>query len=313
MRDTIAIRKLEAKLEKQAKDACVKPLVSVIIPAYNVEKFISKCLDSVINQTLQKIEIIVVNDGSIDRTKEIVSVYAKYDKRIKLVNQSNQRQGAARNAGMKLAIGEYIGFVDADDWVDVDYFEKLYNACKKYNFDIALATNVRIGGKKTKKRLHITEEKEYISLQEKVDVCNMWKDGCPTNKIYRAEFLKQNNITYPEGVYCEDKIFTCKAVYYANGIVTVPDICYYYFRNQNSTVHQRHKEINENKYAARNAVLDFLIEKHAQLRNDDSWTVVERVNFLGIPIYEVKRSLESKKYYLLGAIPYKQVKNQEIL
>ena len=207
--------------------------VSVIIPIYNTELYIEKCLNSLINQTLNDIEIICVNDGSTDDSMVIVNSYAQKDSRIKVIEQPNLKQGAARNNGMKIATGEYIGFVDSDDWVDLDYFEKLYNAAKKYNVDIALATNVRIGNKKTKKRLDIRKEEVFEGLQEKIDVCHQWKNECPTNKIYRNSMLKTNEISWPEGCYCEDKLYTIKAIYYADGIVTVPNVNYYYYRNPN--------------------------------------------------------------------------------
>ena len=105
-------------------------LVSVIIPAYNVEKYIAKCLDSLINQSLKDIEIIIIDDGSTDKTPFIIKDYANQDKRIKVIAQTNQKQGAARNRGLEAASGEYIGFVDADDWVDLNYFEKLYETAK---------------------------------------------------------------------------------------------------------------------------------------------------------------------------------------
>ena len=117
-------------------DKVLNPKVSVIVPAFNVEKYISKCLLSLLNQTLKDIEIVVINDGSTDKTLEIVEKFEELDKRIRIINQENQKQGAARNRGMEIATGEYIGFVDSDDWVDLDYFEKLYLAAKKYNSDI---------------------------------------------------------------------------------------------------------------------------------------------------------------------------------
>ena len=122
--------------------------VSVIVPVYNTEKYLEKCLNSLINQTLHDIEVICVNDGSTDNSLNILNQYAQKDNRIKIINQENKMQGAARNAGTQIAAGEYIGFVDSDDWIDLDYFEKLYNAATKYNLDIALATNVRISKNK---------------------------------------------------------------------------------------------------------------------------------------------------------------------
>ena len=140
--------------------------VSIIVPVYNTEEYLQKCLDSLTNQTLKNIEIICVNDGSTDNSLKILQDNAIKDDRIKIINQENKKQGAARNAGMQVATGEYIGFVDSDDWVDLDFYEKLYIAAKKHNFDIALGTNVRAKKNINKKRLNITEEKEYTTVQE---------------------------------------------------------------------------------------------------------------------------------------------------
>lgn len=285
-----------------------KPKISVIVPTYNSEKFISKCLLSIINQTEKEIEIIVINDGSNDNTKDIVSMFAEHDSRIILINQEHKLQGSARNNGIGQAKGEYIGFVDSDDWVDLDYFEKLYSAAKKYNSDLALATNVRTGNGKTKKRLNIIKEEFITDLQGKMDVCHQWKDGCPTNKIYKTEFLQKFHIQFPEGVYCEDKLFTTKALYFANGIVTVPDIYYYYFRNPNSTVNNKIKikERKEDKNNARLEVLNFLKENNAQLRDGNFYAITKSFKIFGIPIYKKKESLHSAKHYIFSIIKIKE-------
>ncbi len=283
------------------------PKVSVIVPAYNTEKFVNKCLLSLVNQTLKDLEIIVINDGSTDNTENIVSSIAQNDRRVKIVNQMNLRQGAARNNGIKVACGEYIGFVDSDDWVDLDFFEKLYCAAKKYDSDIALATNVRIGNGKTKKRLNINKEEFVTNLQDKMDVCHQWKDGCPTNKIYKNEFLKKFKILYPEGVFCEDKIFTVKSVFYANGIVTVPNTYYYYFRNPDSTVNSKKGKHNELKKIdrenARREVLDFLKSNKADIRDKDFWAIKRDFKILGMPIYRIKESLHTERHFLFSLIP----------
>ena len=113
--------------------------VSIIVPVYNVEKYLRQCLDSLINQTLQEIEIICVDDGSTDNSSNILSDYAQKDSRIIVHRQENQGLANARNAGLKLANGEYIGFLDSDDFVDIDFFEKLYQAASSDNADIARA------------------------------------------------------------------------------------------------------------------------------------------------------------------------------
>ncbi len=277
--------------------------VSVIIPVFNTEKYISKCLSSLVNQTLDDIEIICVNDGSTDNSLEIIEKIANNDARIKIINQEHKKQGAARNAGLRIAEGEYIGFVDSDDWIDLNYYEMLYNTAKKYDADIALATNVRIGNGKTKKRLEITEEKTAETLQEKIDIGNQVKNPCPTNKIYRHSMLKDNNIIWPEGVFCEDKLFTIQAIYYANKIVTVPDVNYYYFRNPNSTVHTKSEKHTLDKNNAKKAVLNFLREQNVQIRDKEFWAITDQKKFLSLPLLTKKESLKTAKYYLLGLVP----------
>ena len=277
--------------------------VSIIVPVFNTEKFIDKCLTSLVNQTLRNIEIICVNDGSVDKSLQILEKFAKSDSRVKIINQENKMQGAARNAGLRIAQGEYVGFVDSDDWVDNDYYEKLYNAARKYDADIALAVNVRIGNGKTKKRLEITEEKIARTMQEKFDIGNHLKNPCPTNKIYRQSLLKDNNIIWPEGVFCEDKLFTIKSVYYANKIAAVPDVNYYYFRNPNSTVHTKSKKHSIDKINAKKAVLEFLRCNNAQIRDKEFWVMTEEKRFLSIPVMRIKESLRTKKYYVFGIIP----------
>ena len=297
--------------DKLIKENCVKktfenPKVSIIVPAYNTEKYIFKCLLSLISQTLKEIEIIVVNDGSSDSTPFVIKRFSDADARIKVITQSRQKQGVARNNGTKIATGEYIGFVDSDDWVDLDYYEKLYNAAKKYDSDIALATNVRIGNGKTKKRLNIKKEEFVTTLQDKIDISHQVKNPCPTNKIYRRKMLIENSITWPEGVFCEDKLFTIEAVYYTNGIVAVPDIYYYYFRNPSSTVNPTKKRkidsLLEDKNNARRAVLEFLKEKNAQIRDKEFWAIKKEFKLFNFSIFKILESLHTEKYILLSFI-----------
>lgn len=297
----------------------IEPKVSIIVPAYNTEKYISKCLESLVNQTLKEIEIILIDDGSKDNTLNIAKSFMEKDSRIKIISQTNQKQGAARNQGMRVAKGEYIGFVDSDDWVDLNYFEKLYLAAKKYDSDIALATNVRIGNGKTKKRLNITKEEFVTSFQDKIDISHQAKNPCPTNKIYRREMLSINNITWPEGVYCEDKLFTIQALYYSNGIVTVPDIYYYYYRNPTSTVNSkkmRHtNRLLIDKNNARKAVVEFLREKNCKIKERGFSYISKKIKVFNKALILVKTSIASVTIYLFASIPifkYK-LKKEEVL
>ena len=188
------------------------PRVSVIVPVYNGEKYIERCLYYLISQTIKDIEIIIVNDGSTDNTMNIVEKIAKKDGRIKILEQENKLQGSARNKGLSIAKGEYIGFCDADDYIDYEYYEKLYKTAKKYDADIALAENVRVSNTKYKPRLNIKQELVFVDILDKFNACNQKKNECPTNKIYRTSYLLENNILFPEGVYCEDKLFSVQSV-----------------------------------------------------------------------------------------------------
>ena len=114
--------------------------VSIIVPAYNVEGYIYDCLKSLVSQTMQNIEIIVINDGSTDNTEKIISEFEKTDSRIIVIRQENQGISVARNNGINIAKGEYLGFVDSDDYVDNDYFEKLYNIVTSQNADMAVTS-----------------------------------------------------------------------------------------------------------------------------------------------------------------------------
>lgn len=111
--------------------------VSIIVPVYNTEAYLERCLKSLVNQTLKDIEIICIDDGSKDNSVAILKKYSQLDKRIKIIEQENLGVSVARNNGLKLATGEYIGFVDSNDWIDLDFYEKLYNAAKKYDADIS--------------------------------------------------------------------------------------------------------------------------------------------------------------------------------
>ncbi len=132
--------------------------VSVIVPVYNVEKYLEECIESLINQTLTDIEIICINDGSTDNSLKILEELQKKDNRIKIINQKNSGVSSARNNGIENATGEYIGFVDSDDWIDSDYYEKLYNTAKKYNSDIAAGDMYR----RNKKRFNYEKEELFI-------------------------------------------------------------------------------------------------------------------------------------------------------
>ena len=289
------------------REEILNPKISVIVPMYNSEKYIEKCLNSLIKQTLKDIEIILVDDGSNDKTVEICKKYSSLDKRIKILNQEHKKQGSARNKGTNIAKGEYIGYIDSDDWIDEDYYEKLYSTAKKYNADMSMADYIRIGNGKTKKRINIKKEEFVVNFKDKLKVSKQAKNPCPTIKIYKASMLKNNNITWPEDIFCEDKLFTLQALYYANSLVTCPNTYYYYFRNPTSTVNSKSKEhvekAKKDKEFAKSSQVDFLREKKELSGDKIFWKTTKKTKF-----YKIKESVITKRIYLFGIIPVFQTK-----
>lgn len=130
------------------------PKVSIIVPVYNVEKYFDRCINSLINQTLREIEIILVDDESPDNCPEMCDKYAKKDSRIKVIHKKNGGLGFARNSGLDIAAGEYFAFVDSDDYVDLDFYEKLYTAAKNGDYDLAQGGISKKHGDRIEKKHH---------------------------------------------------------------------------------------------------------------------------------------------------------------
>lgn len=149
----------------------MEPKVSIIIPVYNVEPFLARCLDSVVGQTLRGIEIICVDDGSPDRSIDILNRYAAQDDRIRVISQENRGLGGARNRGFDAATGEFILFVDSDDWIDPAYCERLYEAAREAEADIACASMLKIRPSYSKWTIHYTEQQVAAEAQEKFRLC----------------------------------------------------------------------------------------------------------------------------------------------
>ena len=221
--------------------------VSVIIPVYNVEKYISRCLDSVINQTLKQIEILVINDGTKDNSFEICKQYALKDSRIKLFSKENEGLGLTRNYGIKRAKGEYIAFLDSDDFIDLDFYEKLYNDAKKNNTDASFTniklytetgeiiqkdvmpfkSNVVSSKKFMYNLLHVEDKKEYGKNYMGMSV---WRS------IYKKEILDKNNIIFESErkFISEDIIFNIDFCMASKKISFIDNTYYYYCINGNS-------------------------------------------------------------------------------
>jgi len=219
--------------------------VSIIVPVYNVEKYLEKCLTSLVNQTLDNIEIIVVNDGTKDNSQIIIDKFkAQYPSKIVSIIKENGGQGSARNYGLKVASGEYIGYVDGDDYVDTTMFEKLYNVAKEDDSDIVICGNYVVDENNNviqKEILKIeNNRKATISENRKIlfDKMAVW------NKIYKADFLKSTQLEFRNKKWYEDFDFSVNVLLSSKSISIVEEPLYYYLIRQGSTMNN--SNINRN-------------------------------------------------------------------
>lgn len=216
------------------------PKISVIICIYNAEKYLRQCLDSIVNQTLKDIEIICVNDGSTDSSKDILEEYANKDKRVVIVNQSNLYAGAARNTGIKLAKGEYIHFMDSDDWIKNNTYEYLYKQLSKKAVDVIIFQYDKvslISGKIIPCRQTLLRDNQISNVNENPNFF-LHCSAVPWNKIYRKDFILQNNLKFDTNLICaNDRSYFINCILAANKImVSKKSFVYYRMNNKESLV-----------------------------------------------------------------------------
>ena len=203
--------------------------ISIIIPAYNAEKYIEKCLDSIINQTKKELEIIVVNDGSTDNTESIVKNYK--DKRIKYFKNKNQGIGKTRNFGIEKATGKYIMFIDSDDYIEKNECEKLYYKAENNNLDIVICDFYKVYDSGEIEQIH-TPNFNDSSLKDNPDIITEYL--CPWAKLYNRKMIIDNNIKFVENLKYEDAPFVIKALCTAKKIGKVDECLNYYLIHGNS-------------------------------------------------------------------------------
>ena len=211
-------------------------LISVIVPIYNVEKYLSQCIDSIINQTYKNIEIILVDDGSPDSCDEICDEYAKKDDRIKVIHKENGGLSDARNHGIDLATGKYIAFVDSDDYINEQYLEKLYNAIIDNNTQVSQCNFIIVEDNKNEilKRGYTgnIKTKSGYNMIKEISTKKCWENIIICNKLYSAKLF--NDIRFPVGKIHEDEFVTPKILYNVDNIAIVKEYLYNYRKNQNS-------------------------------------------------------------------------------
>lgn len=240
--------------------------ISVIIPAFNVEKYIENCLESIITQKHKDLEIIVVNDGSTDNTPQIIKKFSKEDSRIVVIDKPNGGLSSARNAGLDVATGDYIGFVDGDDYIHEEMYQKLYHLCEENECDIAVCGYVRKYSNReafsnSKKVLQYSSQEALAELISSIGLHDYAWD-----KLYKKELFE--NIRYPIGKMYEDVFTTYKLFYKAKKVVSLDEPLYYYIQRDGSILRKGFSEKQFHQLEALEEIKRFLSEKHITHYND---------------------------------------------
>ncbi len=239
----------------------MSPKVSVIVPVYKAEKYLNRCVDSIRNQTLKDIEIILVDDESPDNSPVICDEYAKTDSRIKVIHKKNAGAGMARNSGMEIATGEYIGFIDSDDYIDNQMFEDLYNSAKKYDAHMVISGMRFVGGnvfasEGSDEEKNCFNEETFFPEDKIKDLLLGFVGALPhepedirygasvCKNIYSHQVIKDNNISFlsERDIMSEDALFTMDFIQSIKSAVGVPGVYYNYFRNDSSTSKSYNKD-----------------------------------------------------------------------
>lgn len=211
----------------------MKKDITIIIPVYNVEKYIERCINSLLNQTIQNFNILLIDDGSKDNSLSIIKKYASEYDFINYIHQKNSGPAIARNNGMKKADTKYIMFIDSDDYVDEDYIEFFYNNIKNTDYDVVMGGFKKTDGNKIhfERKLNNGEFSKYLVTG-------------PVAKIYNRYFLKKKKIEFLDTNSSEDVYFTLKIINNNAKIKTIDYIGYYYFDNLNSISNTSQKGFN---------------------------------------------------------------------
>ena len=285
--------------------------ISVIIPVYNTEKYLERCLNAILNQDIQEIEIIIVNDSSPDNSLETIKKYMELDKRIFLINKKiNEGVSEARNSGIKIAKGEYLIFIDSDDWIEEGCFKNMYETARKNKADVVISDFYREEGD----NVFYENDQEKNNILTNIQSINniLLKKGWPCiwNKLIKREIFQKNNILFPNKISIgEDLIVLLKVLYFSKKIIKLNKAYLHYIQNENSITKKATIKKVFDIYEVLNILENFFEQKNMILTKGFK---VSQLNWL----YSCEYDLTNDKYieileYYLTLI--KKIKLKEIL
>jgi glycosyltransferase involved in cell wall biosynthesis len=285
--------------------------ISVIIPVYNTEKYLPQCLDSVLAQTFQDFEIICINDGSKDNSLAILQEYAKKDKRIKVISyHKNKGGGYARNQGLKIAKGEYLAFLDSDDFFNLDCFEKIYTKCKDNNSDIGIFA-ARSYDELTKKycdmpwslRVDLLPDKDTCFAKDMYKCIFNFSRNWNWNKLFKRRFIEENEIKFQELYRTNDLLFTCKSLMSAEKISVISESLINYRIHHGTSCQQTNEKYPLDFYSAFSEAKKWLVTKELYSKVKKSfveWALEGCVNNINSIKDERIKEIVQKKVFKEG-------------
>lgn len=276
-------------------------VISVIIPVYNGEKFVGQCIDSLLYQTYKNLEIIVVDDGSTDRTAEIVEQFP-----VTLIKQKNKGVSAARNRGISESTGEYLHFIDADDYLNIHFYMNMIMSVVETNSDIACCSlsHELFPTLST----FLTDDLVVSNLEDKISISNVGNEGFSVKYLIRRSLIEKHNHSFDETLTIgEDLVFSYKLIYWANRVVSVPKAIYYYKNREGSAMTSQNSKDKINRKIslnrARSILDDFICQNNITAKSNPQYIDIVYKLFGIIPIFK-KRTANTgrKKIYMFGVL-----------
>lgn len=271
------------------------PVLSIIVPVFNTYPYLDECLKSLSRQTLENIEIICVDNGSTDGSWEVLKSYERKHKNIILLKHPEGRQGAARNAGLKVAKGEYIGFVDSDDYITDNMFEQMYNTAIIKGAEIAIC-NIQLYFEKERTFKLNLPERWFANNHFSIDKNPVFlRNLTICNKIFKSDLIKGNNISFPEGMYHEDQVFVIKAFFLAKSIVAINTPLYVYRKQREGSVNTQSDNTTFSIFDIMLMVNKFLNDKGILNQHIDLFREIEITRYL--MLFDLLQKKYKKEYF----------------
>lgn len=273
--------------------------ISVIIPVYNGEKYIAQCIENVLCQTHKDIEIIVVNDGSTDRTAEIASGYPA----VRLISQQNHGLSVSRNNGIEAATGEWIHFMDVDDLINRDYYERMADAISGGGGDVDVVFGGYFNQSHPALSLSFDDRLLLSTLEDKISITNAGVMGYAWRYLIRRAFVEEKGLRFEPGRFIEDMPFILEALAQSGAVATAPGATYYYMKREGSIINSRNRERARSRsrdYSHMKALRRGFYELHGlgEVVKPRSRTIYK---LFGIPVWSrIERNDGKARWYLFG-------------